>query len=153
VVVFGSGDVLLAFLRRDLVGELGWLSTRQVLDAVVAGQVTPGPVFTTATFLGYLLGGVPAALVATAAIFLPSFLMVAAIEPLVGPIRRSAWAGAALDGVTMGARPDGRRHRRPRPRRDHRPAHRPGRGGGSRGRAALASQCPVASAGRRAHRG
>jgi chromate transporter len=103
VVVFGSGYVLLAFLRRDLVGELGWLSTRQVLDAVVAGQVTPGPVFTTATFLGYLLGGVPAALVATAAIFLPSFLMVAAIEPLVGPIRRSAWAGAALDGVTMGA--------------------------------------------------
>jgi chromate transporter len=102
-VVFGSGYVLLAFLRRDLVGELGWLSTRQVLDAVVAGQVTPGPVFTTATFLGYLLGGVPAALVATAAIFLPSFLMVAAIEPLVGPIRRSAWAGAALDGVTMGA--------------------------------------------------
>jgi chromate transporter len=103
VVVFGSGYVLLAFLRRDLVGELGWLSPRQVLDAVVAGQITPGPVFTTATFLGYLLGGVPAALVATAAIFLPSFLMVAAIEPLVGPIRRSAWAGAALDGVTMGA--------------------------------------------------
>jgi chromate transporter len=103
VVVFGSGYVLLAFLRRDMVGELGWLSTRQVLDAVVAGQITPGPVFTTATFLGYLLGGVPAALVATAAIFLPSFLMVAAIEPLVGPIRRSAWAGAALDGVTMAA--------------------------------------------------
>jgi chromate transporter len=102
-VVFGSGYVLLAYLRRDLVDGLGWLSTRQVLDAVVAGQITPGPVFTTATFLGYLLGGVPAALVATAAIFLPSFLMVAAIEPLVGPIRRSAWAGAALDGVTMGA--------------------------------------------------
>ena len=103
VVVFGSGYALLAFLRRDLADGLGWLSTRQVLDAVVAGQVTPGPVFTTATFLGYLLGGVPAAMVATAGIFLPSFVMVAALEPLVGPIRRSAWAGAALDGVTMGA--------------------------------------------------
>ena len=103
VVVFGSGYVLLAFLRRDLVDGHGWLSTRQVLDAVVAGQITPGPVFTTATFLGYLLGGVPAAMVATAGIFLPSFVMVAAVEPLVGPIRRSAWAGAALDGVTMGA--------------------------------------------------
>jgi chromate transporter len=103
VVVFGSGYVLLAFLRRDLVDGLGWLSTGQVLDAVIAGQITPGPVFTTATFLGYLLGGVPAALVATAAIFLPSFVMVAALEPLVSPIRRSAWAGAALDGVTMGA--------------------------------------------------
>jgi chromate transporter len=103
VVVFGSGYVLLAFLRRDLVDGLGWLSTRQVLDAVVAGQITPGPVFTTATFLGYLLGGVPAALVATAGIFLPSVLMVAALEPLVGPIRRSPWTGAALDGVTMAA--------------------------------------------------
>jgi chromate transporter len=103
VVVFGSGYALLAFLRRDLADGLGWLSARQVLDAVVAGQITPGPVFTTATFLGYLLGGVPAALVATAGIFLPSFVMVAALEPLVGPIRRSAWPGAALDGVTMGA--------------------------------------------------
>jgi chromate transporter len=74
-----------------------------VLDAVVAGQITPGPVFTTATFLGDLLGGVPAAMVATAGIFLPSFVMVAALEPLVGPIRRSAWAASALDGVTIGA--------------------------------------------------
>jgi chromate transporter len=103
VVVFGSGYVLLAFLRRDLADGLGWLSTRQVLDAVIAGQITPGPVFTTATFLGYLLGGLPAAMVATAAIFLPSFVMVAALEPLVGPVRRSPWAGAALDGVTMAA--------------------------------------------------
>jgi chromate transporter len=103
VVVFGSGYALLAFLRRDLADGLGWLSTRQVLDAVVAGQVTPGPVFTTATFVGYLLGGVPGAAVATAGIFLPSFVMVAALEPLVGRIRRSAWAGTALDGVTMGA--------------------------------------------------
>jgi chromate transporter len=103
VVVFGSGYTLLAFLQRDLVTGLGWLSAREVLDAVVAGQVTPGPLFTTATFLGYLLGGLPAAIVATAAIFLPSFLMVAALEPLIGRVRRSPWAGAALDGVTMAA--------------------------------------------------
>jgi chromate transporter len=103
VVVFGSGYTLLAFLRRDLVTGLGWLSAREVLDAVVAGQVTPGPLFTTATFLGYLLGGLPAAIVATAAIFLPSFLLVAALEPLIGRVRRSRWAGAALDGVTVAA--------------------------------------------------
>jgi chromate transporter len=103
LVVFGSGYVLLAFLRRDLVTGLGWLSARQVLDAVVAGQVTPGPLFTTATFLGYLLGGFPAAMVATAAIFLPSFVLVAALEPLIGRVRRSPWAGAALDGVTVAA--------------------------------------------------
>jgi chromate transporter len=103
VVVFGSGYTLLAFVRRDLVTGLGWLSAREVLDAVVAGQVTPGPLFTTATFLGYLLGGLPAAMVATAAIFLPSFVLVAALEPLIGRIRRSRWAGAALDGVTVAA--------------------------------------------------
>ncbi|HEV8650582.1 MAG TPA: chromate efflux transporter [Actinomycetes bacterium] len=103
VVVFGSGYVLLAFLQRDLVSRLGWLDTRQVLDAVVAGQITPGPVFTTATFLGYLLGGVPGAVVATAGIFLPSFVMVAALEPLIGRIRRSPWASAALDGITIAA--------------------------------------------------
>jgi chromate transporter len=103
VVVFGSGYTLLAFLRRDLVTGLGWLSAREVLDAVVAGQVTPGPLFTTATFLGYLLGGLPAAMVATAAIFLPSFVMVAALEPWIGRVRRSRWAGAALDGVTVAA--------------------------------------------------
>jgi len=103
VVVFGSGYVLLAFLRRDLVADLGWLDTRQVLDAVVAGQITPGPVFTTATFLGYLLGGVPAAVVATAGIFAPSFVLVAVLEPLVGRVRRSPWAGTTLDGITMAA--------------------------------------------------
>jgi len=103
VVVFGSGYVLLAFLRRDLVADLGWLDTRQVLDAVVAGQITPGPVFTTATFLGYLLGGVPAAVVATAGIFAPSFVLVAVLEPLVGRVRRSPWASTTLDGITMAA--------------------------------------------------
>ena len=103
VIVFGSGYVLLAFLRADLVTHLHWLTERQVLDAVAAGQVTPGPVFTTATFVGYLVGGTPAALIATAGIFIPSFLMVAALEPFVGRIRRSAWLGPALDGVTVAA--------------------------------------------------
>ena len=103
VVVFGSGYVLLAFLRADLVDQLHWLTARQVLDAVAAGQVTPGPVFTTATFVGYLLGGVPLALVATAGIFVPSFVMVAVLEPFVGRIRASRWLGPALDGITIAA--------------------------------------------------
>jgi chromate transporter len=103
LVVFGSGYVLLAFLRRDLVTDMHWLSVRQVLDAVAAGQITPGPVFATATFVGYLIGGVPAALVATVGIFLPSFVMVTALEPVIGQVRRSAWAGPALSGVTAAA--------------------------------------------------
>jgi chromate transporter len=102
-IVFGSGYVLLAFLRADLVVDLHWLTDRQVLDAVAAGQITPGPVFTTATFVGYLLGGVPYALIATAAIFLPSFVMVAVLEPFIGRIRRSAWLGPALDGIAVAA--------------------------------------------------
>jgi chromate transporter len=101
VTVFGGGYVLLAFLRADLVTHLHWLTERQVLDAVAAGQVTPGPVFTTATFVGYLVGGTGAAVLATAGIFLPSFVMVAAIEPLVGRIRTSRWLGPALDGITV----------------------------------------------------
>ncbi len=103
VIVFGSGYVLLAFLRADIVHGFGWLSDRQVLDAVAAGQVTPGPVFTTATFIGYLVGGVPAALVATAGIFLPSFVMVAAVGQIVPRLRASAWFGPALDGFVVGA--------------------------------------------------
>ena len=103
MIVFGSGYVLLPFLRADLVADLHWLTDRQVLDAVAAGQVTPGPVFTTATFVGYLLGGVPFALIATAGIFLPSFVMVAVLEPFIGRIRRSAWLGPALDGITVAA--------------------------------------------------
>jgi chromate transporter len=98
-VLFGSGYVLLAFLRADLVDRLGWLSERQLLDAVAVGQVTPGPVFTTATFIGYLLGRGPGALVATVAIFLPGFLLVAASGRLIPRLRRSPLAGAALDGV------------------------------------------------------
>jgi chromate transporter len=102
-IVFGSGYVLLAFLRADLVQHFGWLTDRQVLDAVSVGQVTPGPVFTTATFIGYLLGGVPGALLATVGIFIPSFFMVAIVERVVPRLRRSAWTGAALDGLVAGA--------------------------------------------------
>ena len=100
-LLFGSGYLLLAFLHGDLVQRLGWLTEHQLLDAVAVGQVTPGPVFTTATFIGYLLGGAPGAVVATLAIFLPSFLFVAASGPLIPRIRRSPLAGAALDGVTV----------------------------------------------------
>jgi len=100
-VLYGSGYVLLAFLRADFVERLGWLTDRQLLDAVAIGQFTPGPVFTTATFIGYLLGGAPAALLATVGIFLPSFIFVAASHPFVARMRRSAWAGALLDGVNV----------------------------------------------------
>ena len=98
-VLFGSGYVLLAFLRADFVQRLGWLTERQLLDAVAVGQVTPGPVFTTATFIGYVLAGVPGALVATLGIFLPAFVFVAVSGPLIPRLRRSHIAGAALDGV------------------------------------------------------
>ena len=98
-VLFGSGYVLLAFVRADLVQRLGWLTEQQLIDATAVGQVTPGPVFTTATFIGYLLGGIPGAAVATAAIFLPAFVFVAASGPIVPRLRRSRLAGGALDGV------------------------------------------------------
>jgi chromate transporter len=100
-VLFGSGYVLLAFLRSDLVERLGWLTEAQLLDAVAVGQVTPGPVFTTATFVGYLLGGPVAAVVATVGIFLPAFVFVALSGPLVPRLRRSRVAGAVLDGVNV----------------------------------------------------
>jgi chromate transporter len=100
-VLFGSGYVLLAFLRADLVERFEWLTEQQLLDAVAVGQVTPGPVFTTATFVGYLVAGWPGAVVATIAIFLPAFAFVAMSGPLVPRIRRSPTAGAALDGVIV----------------------------------------------------
>lgn len=100
-VLYGSGYVLLAFLRSDFVVRYGWLTDQQLLDAVAIGQVTPGPVFTTATFIGYLLGGVPGAVLATAGIFLPSFIFVAISNPLIPRIRNSAWAGSLLDGVNV----------------------------------------------------
>ncbi len=100
-VVFGSGYVLLAFLHADLVDRWHWLTTTQLLDAIAIGQVTPGPVFTTATFIGYLLAGLPGALIATAGIFLPSFILVAIGSQVVPLLRRSAIAGAFLDGVIV----------------------------------------------------
>lgn len=100
-IVFGSGYVLLAFLRADLVAHRAWLTDSQLVDAVAIGQVTPGPVFTTATFIGYLLRGPLGALVATVGIFLPAFILVAASGPLIPLIRRSSTAGAFLDGVNV----------------------------------------------------
>jgi chromate transporter len=100
-IVFGSGYVLLAFLRADLVVHRAWVTDAQLVDAVAIGQVTPGPVFTTATFLGYLLRGPLGALVATVGIFLPAFILVAASGPLIPLIRRSSTAAAFLDGVNV----------------------------------------------------
>ena len=102
-VVFGSGYVLLAFLQRDLVDRLHWVTQAQLLDAVTAGQVTPGPVFATATFLGYLLHGYVGAAVATAAIFAPSFVMAGVVGAVAGRIRQSKLASAFLDGVNAAA--------------------------------------------------
>lgn len=102
-VLFGSGYVLLAFLRSDFVVRLHWLTEKQLLDAVAVGQVTPGPVFTTATFIGYVLAGVPGAVVSTIGIFIPGFILVAISGPIIPHIRRSAFASAALDGVIVGS--------------------------------------------------
>jgi len=101
-VVFGSGYVLLAFLQADLVDRAHWLTRAQLLDAVAVGQVTPGPVFTTATFIGYLLRGFPGALAATVGIFLPSFLFVGVLAVLLPRLRRGA-LGPFLDGINAGA--------------------------------------------------
>src|SRR5437899_1125540 len=102
-VLYGSGYVLLAFLRNDFVERLGWLTNQQLLDAVAVGQFTPGPVFTTATFIGYIVGGVPGALLATLGIFLPSFIFVALTGPVVPRIRQWPLLGAMLDGVNVAA--------------------------------------------------
>jgi chromate transporter len=100
-ILFGSGYVLLAFLRADLVQRFGWLTDQQLLDAVAVGQVTPGPVFTTATFVGYVVAGVPGALLATFGIFFPSFVLVAASNPVIPRLRRSRWTAGFLDGVNV----------------------------------------------------
>ncbi|MDE2867035.1 MAG: chromate efflux transporter [Chloroflexota bacterium] len=102
-VLYGSGYVLLAFLRADFVERMGWLTETQLLDAVAIGQVTPGPVFTTATFIGFVLAGVPGAVVATVAIFLPSFVFVAAVHPLVERLRASSITAPILDAVNAAA--------------------------------------------------
>jgi chromate transporter len=100
-VLFGSGYVLLAFLRADLVDRWHWLSEGQLVDAIAVGQITPGPVFTAATFIGYLLGGTPGAIVATIGIFLPAFFFVAISGRLVPFLRKSPTAGAFLDGLNV----------------------------------------------------
>jgi chromate transporter len=102
-VVFGSGYVLLVFLRGEYITRLHWLTEKQLIDAVAVGQFTPGPVFTTATFIGYLLAGIRGAVVATIGIFLPGFLLVALSGPLIPKLRRSPLAGATLDGIVVGS--------------------------------------------------
>ena len=100
-ILFGSGYVLLAFLRADLVARWHWLTESQLMDAIAAGQITPGPVFSTATFVGYLLGRTPGAVLATIGIFLPAFVFVALSGPWVARVRGSRSAGAFLDGVNL----------------------------------------------------
>jgi chromate transporter len=102
-LLYGSGYVLLAFLNNDLVVRNGWLTQQQLLDAVAIGQFTPGPVFTTATFIGYVLAGLPGAFVATVGIFLPSFCFVALLARIMPHIRKSPWSAAFLDGVNVSA--------------------------------------------------
>lgn len=102
-VLYGSGYVLLAFLESDLVESRGWLTEQQLVDAIAVGQFTPGPVFSSATFAGYVIDGLPGAAVATLGIFLPSFLFVAISHPLLPRLRRSKWASPFLDGVNVAA--------------------------------------------------
>ncbi|WP_162795386.1 chromate transporter, partial [Nonomuraea lactucae] len=102
-VLYGSGYVLLAFLRGDFVDRLGWLTEQQLIDAVSIGQVTPGPVFTTATFVGYVVAGPAGAFLATVAIFLPSFVFVGLLTRITDRLRSSAWTSALLDGVNAAA--------------------------------------------------
>ena len=102
-VLFGSGYVLLAFLRGDLVERYGWLTNEQLLDAIAVGQITPGPVFTTATFIGYVLGGGSGAFLATVGIFLPAFVFVALSGWLIPKLRKSAAMGAFLEGINVGS--------------------------------------------------
>ncbi len=98
-VLYGSGYVLLAFLQRELVEQNHWLTSQQLLDAVAIGQLTPGPIFTTATFIGYLLAGNPGAIAGTVGIFLPAFLLVWLVHPWVAKLRKSLWVSGFLDGV------------------------------------------------------
>jgi chromate transporter len=102
-LLYGSGYVLVAFLRNDLVDRLGWITQQQLLDAVAVGQFTPGPVFTTATFVGYLVGGFPGAVLATIAIFLPAFVFVAICHPLIARLSAIAWVRPILDGINAAA--------------------------------------------------
>ena len=98
-LLFGSGMVLFAFIQRDVVTRYGWLTQHQLVDAIAVGQMTPGPVTSSATFIGYLVAGAPGAVVATAAMYLPSFIIVALIGPWIPRLRRSPVAQAFLRGV------------------------------------------------------
>jgi chromate transporter len=102
-VSFGSGYVLYAFLHADFVQGLHWLTDKQLIDAIAIGQATPGPVFTTATFLGYLFAGVPGALLATLGIFLPGFVLVPLLDRIVRLTQRRAWAQGFVDGANAAA--------------------------------------------------
>ncbi|HEX2758344.1 MAG TPA: chromate transporter, partial [Thermoanaerobaculia bacterium] len=102
-VLFGTGYVLLAYLKADLVERWPWLTSAQLLDAVAVGQFTPGPLSSTATFIGYVLGGLPGAALATLGIFLPAFALVAVMGPFVPRLRQSKLLGAFLDGVNVAA--------------------------------------------------
>ena len=99
--LYGGGYVLLAFLEQGLVQQHAWLTRQQLLDAVSIGQFTPGPVLSTATFIGYMLGGIPGAAVATVGIFLPSFFYVALLAPVLFRLRKLSWIGAFLDSVNV----------------------------------------------------
>ncbi len=99
VVLYGGGYVLLAYMEGELVGDYGWLTEQQLLDAVAIGQLTPGPLLSTATFVGYLVAGWPGAAVATLGLLLPSFVLVAAVNPLIPRLRQSVWASRFLDAV------------------------------------------------------
>ncbi|MEA5573077.1 chromate efflux transporter [Calothrix sp. UHCC 0171] len=102
-VLFGGGYLLVAFLQGELVGQYGWLTQQQLLDAIAIGQFTPGPVLSTATFIGYVIAGVPGAIVATGGIFLPSFFFTAILNPLIPFLRSSKWTSAFLDSVNVSA--------------------------------------------------
>ena len=102
-MLYGSGYVLVAFLEGGLVEDYGWLTQGQLLDAIAIGQFTPGPVLSTSTFIGYLIEGVPGAAVATLGIFLPSFLFVLMLNPLIPKLRQSVWLSAFLDAVNAAA--------------------------------------------------
>jgi chromate transporter len=102
-VLYGSGYVLIAFLEQELVNQLGWLTPDQLLDAIAIGQFTPGPVLSTATFIGYLIAGTPGAILATAGIFLPSFIFVLILNPIIPRLRQMAWTAAFLDAINVAA--------------------------------------------------